>query len=214
MDKEKEIWRVVDGHKNYMISNMGNVFSSHIGRNMKLQKTVHGRYFVRMDKVNVHISRAVAIAFVPNPENKPQAAHRNGISTDNRSVNLVWATQSENEEHKIEHGTTNRKLTNKDIDGIVASYSQDIPVKDIASSYGTDRTIIWAILKGKSYKDKNRPVVKTTRKDLVTNHEIELILSMRDSGKSYNQILKHVHRGKTTIARVINNRSKYEPRHF
>ncbi len=37
-----------------------------------------------------------------------QAAHRNGIKTDNRADNLRWATQAENEADKILHGTSDR----------------------------------------------------------------------------------------------------------
>lgn len=40
----------------------------------------------------------------PRPSGK-QAAHRNGQRSDNRSVNLRWATRRENEADKRRHGT-------------------------------------------------------------------------------------------------------------
>lgn len=54
----------------------------------------------------VHVNRIVAEAFHGAPPTKVhQAAHLNGIRSDNRAENLAWKTASENHADKVVHGT-------------------------------------------------------------------------------------------------------------
>ena len=48
--------------------------------------------------------RIIAKCFIPNPYNKHDINHINGIKTDNRAENLEWSTRSENVIHAYKTG--------------------------------------------------------------------------------------------------------------
>lgn len=48
--------------------------------------------------------RLVALAFIPNPENKEQVNHINGVKKDNKVTNLEWVTNQENMTHSWDTG--------------------------------------------------------------------------------------------------------------
>jgi len=75
---------------NYMIVNL---FTTGISPSFdKTRKKIYNR--ARNKKCSLH--RLVAIAWVPNPENKPQVMHINDDSTNYLIENLKWGTVSEN----------------------------------------------------------------------------------------------------------------------
>lgn len=58
-----------------------------------------GYKFVRIGPKTYPVQRVVAMAFIPNPENKPQVNHIDGNKTNNSVSNLEWVTNQENMQH-------------------------------------------------------------------------------------------------------------------
>jgi len=94
-----ELWKpIIDYEGLYSVSNMGNVRSNN--RILKPSKVKKGYLKVTLCKYGVHkdyrISRLVAIAFIPNPNNLLQVNHKDEIKEHNWDYNLEWCDNDYN----------------------------------------------------------------------------------------------------------------------
>lgn len=113
-----EEWRTISGFADYEVSNFGNVRLAVVRNNrpcgyvMKQKQDAGGYLRVSLSggthRKTVLVHRLVCIAFHGEPQAGQEVAHIDGNPRNNRSDNLSWATKSENQRHRVAHGTDSR----------------------------------------------------------------------------------------------------------
>lgn len=227
-----EEWRDIPGFDGYQASSLGRLKSYHhkAPRILKIPKPdKHGylSYGLRRNasraqphKKTFLAHRLVALAFTPNPCNKPFINHKNGIKGDCRPDNLEWCTKPENGRHAVETGlhtalrgesNGNSSLTKSDVREIRAKYASGRYTHHmLAVEYHVGRTTICYIVngrlwghvktKGKSKRfDKIHAVMKSER------------LSSTLKGREGKKGESHP-RAKLDTKSVLEIRSKFKPR--
>jgi hypothetical protein len=125
----EEIWKSVNGYDGfYEVSNQGRVRSVNrviiqplkgVNTAFKYKSSIlkgitdSGGYplvglSINRKHKSIRIHRLVAVAFLPNPENKKTVNHIDGNKQNNNDWNLEWATQLENNQHAINTGIGKR----------------------------------------------------------------------------------------------------------
>ena len=142
----EEIWKDVVGFEGlYKVSSFGRVyaheriiFRKYTNKNptvyvykSKILKPIlsndgylHSGLYIQGEKKMFLNHRLVALAFIPNLENKPYVNHINGIKSDNCVKNLEWVSESENNKHAVKIGLIKCGYDNK-MSKPFAQYSLD-----------------------------------------------------------------------------------------
>lgn len=172
----QEIWKslkgVVECGDHYEVSNLGRVRSVDFidkrgykrkgkimsqANHYKGYKIVSLTYMGKRKTYKIH--RLVALAFIPNPENKPEVNHKDGVKHNNYVENLEWVTTSENAKHIHEnelHGGD--KLTEKDKNWIRSNYTpykSKYTYKTLAEKFNVSITTIYYVIHGRKSRSEN-----------------------------------------------------------
>lgn len=94
-------WKKIKHYEEYEINSVGHVKRN--GKLIKPQMSTNGYINICLCKngkaKQFRLHRLLAESFIPNPFNKPQVNHIDGIRTNNHLFNLEWVTISENHLH-------------------------------------------------------------------------------------------------------------------
>ena len=152
--ENKEEWRDVVGYEGlYMVSNYGRVKSLERkatvpanNKNKEYEFTVHSRIrILQIDKNGysrillykngkyklAQVHRLVAMAFIPNPENKPCVNHLDENTRNNHISNLEWTTIAENNAY----GNRNKKTSVSRMDLKTNIFRQPVDCFDMEGNY-------------------------------------------------------------------------------
>ena len=222
-DGEKLKWVYINNEKtNYIVSSYGYIISFNFHHRTPEPKRLKEKYksdgYHRVTLVNNGIKytclvhRLVAIAFIPNLDNKPQVNHIDGNKGNNCIDNLEWVNQSENNIHSYSHGLKkpsygNAKLSKDTVIKVCEMIENGDKNEDIINKLNISKSLFNGIKYGltwttisKNYKFK----YKRTRIK-ITENEFSEIKDMLSNNISIDTISEKFGVAKTTVKNVKNS---------
>ena len=214
---QDEVWKDIEGYEGlYQVSTCGNVKSlPKVRRNgtgtyiqkerlLKPSNTSTGYKKVELCKdgkrKGFKVHRLVAIAFIPNPDNKPEVNHIDGNKINNNIDNLEWVTSSENSVHAYETGLNPNK---KELDEkeIIYMYCElNMTMQEIAKHFNVPIKSI------KRRLEDNEIRIKTLSEQKNTFHLDELDLKELLKTKTQTQLARELGCSPSLISKKINGK--------
>ena len=177
----KEIYKDIRGYEGlYQVSNYGNIkhlsywqenhrWEGHFSfYKEKILKQYESKKNPRLPYMHVILSkeakpklqmvhRLIAIAFIPNPLNKPHINHIDNNPKNNDIKNLEWCTPKENKLHSVKQGraifTGARKLTEKQVIKIRNLRKTGMFLYVIGLKFNINKQTVLDICNKKTYKN-------------------------------------------------------------
>lgn len=109
---------------------------------------------VKIRNKSYSVSRLVALAWVPNPDNKPCVCHKDNNPLNNHYKNLYWGTHQENMAQMIVDGRKQKgeecpRWVNKEIPELFDYYCDGVSTMELAEMFNTNKSMINKIIRYK-----------------------------------------------------------------
>ena len=204
------------GYGNYAVTEDGKVFSfnSNSFKLLKEDKRGYVRVYVSKDskKKWFLVHRLVAMAYIPNPDNKKTVNHKDGDKRNNHVSNLEWSTYAENLNHAIDTGLRelqefriDRKLNDDVVHKVCKMLEEGFRNIDIANMLGVEKYFVKNIKSGTQYKDivsqYNFCKVTTTHRKVSTS-KLRKVCEMIKGGVEEDEICKVSKISQEVLARI------------
>ena len=168
IENKNEIWKdviICDVITGFKVSNFGRIKNEKSIRKGKILKGTkcQGNYIIidisynngiEIIRKSKRLHHLVAIAFIPNPENKPEVDHIDTNVSNNNVTNLRWSTRKENMNNEITKKKFEKPVEQLDDNGKVINTFKSVEVanKYITETYGISRSISGVCNNKKGYR--------------------------------------------------------------
>lgn len=157
-----EIWENIENTNGYQVSTAGQIRRIRNGVEEILKPKINdGGYksYSIPRACTPLVARLVGLAFIPNPDNKPEINHIDTNKQNNNVTNLEWSTKLENMKHAIDCGLIVRgekhkssKLNNISVKKIRRLFATGKYTKlGLSKQFNTHRSNIQDIISGKTW---------------------------------------------------------------
>lgn len=174
-----ERWKPVPGYQgSYDVSDAGRVRATRTGRELAGYVDRYGYCTVLLSQggrsLRHKVHRLVCEAFNGPPSEAREVGHLDGNRQNNAATNLAWVTRSEQERHKVLHGThtggrnlipgqprgaanPNAKLTDAQAAEIRVRGFAGASCRALSREFGVSKDAVNRIIRGLSYGEAETP---------------------------------------------------------
>lgn len=194
------------GYPGYQIADCGLVYSEKRKKWLKPYANHSGYYRIHLNnQAQASVHRLVAMAFIPNPENKPEVDHIDNDPSNNSVENLRWANRRENLEHEFESGGLATLMSEKDVHLVCQRLEEGVGCSEISRIYGFSYDAVYQIKRGENWKHISSQYNITKpkqRSPMLTESNVRVICEQIVLGKSSVEIAEEFDFSYDVVAKI------------